>query len=81
MCGCYLQFLLQHGHSVCVLAAPHLLPPSQALSQTGQHTLLTALQLMQTHTLLVAHTLQVDDLHKANKTHSGIVDCLSASPV
>lgn len=81
MCVCYLQLLLQHSHRMCVLGAPHLLPPPQALSQTGQQTLLTALQLMQTHTLLVAHTLKVDDLHKANKTHSVTVDCLSASPV
>lgn len=66
VCVCYLQLVLQLCHSVCMLAAPRLLPLPRALLQTRQHTLLTALQLPNTHTLLLTHTLQVGDLR--NKT-------------
>lgn len=63
LCVCvYLQFLLQCGHSVCVLGTQSLLPLPQALSQMGHHTFLTVLQLPHTHALLVADTVQVGDL-------------------
>lgn len=64
VCVCYLQLVLQVCHSVCVLTAPGLLPPPDAGLQTRQHTLLAALQLTDTHTLLLTHVLQVGDLHR-----------------
>lgn len=71
VCVCYLQLALQPPHSVRVLSAPLLLPPPHALLQTGQHTLLIPLQLAHTHTLLVAHALQVGDLQRESKEKQG----------
>ena len=66
VCVCYLQL----GHGVCVLAAPRLLPAPPAVFQTRQQTLLTALQLQQTHTPLITHTLQLVNLqHTTPESH------------